>query len=310
MTVIAAEGLSKSFQGKTVLDRISFAVEEGEVFGFLGPNGAGKTTTIRLLLGLLDPTAGTARVLGESLAENTGIRRRIGVLLENNGVSDRLSAYENLLFSAQIYSVENPRERICEILSFVGLGERMYDPVGVYSSGMKRKLGLARATLHDPDILFLDEPTAGLDPEAQRMVRDLILDLSRDEGRTIFLCSHNLDEVERICTRVSILAGGRIRACDTVGNLRQEKNQRKYLVIPAEPGQAGRAYDLILEIPGSIGCIRRNGAVEITLPEGGNPSAILVHLIRNGIRIDELKRMTQSLEDIYLRTVSEEGEGV
>jgi len=309
MTVIAAEGLSKSFMGKTVLDQVSFAVDEGEVFGFLGPNGAGKTTTIRLLLGLLVPTAGAARVFGGSLAENTAARKRIGVLFENNGVSDRLSAYDNLLFSAQLYAVQNPRDRIDEALSFVGLTERRDDPVGVFSSGMKRKLGLARAILHDPDILFLDEPTAGLDPEAQRMVRDLILDLSRDEGRTVFLSSHNLDEVERICTRVSILAGGRIRACDTVGNLRQEKRHRTYRVIPVDPQQAGRMYDLILEMPVKIPCTRRTGAVEITLPDGEDPSMILLHLIRNGIRIDELKRMTLSLEDIYLMTVREAGGG-
>lgn len=307
MTVIEAEELSKSFNGKQVLDRISFAVDEGEVFGFLGPNGAGKTTTLRLLLGLLDPTSGSARVLGEPMVDNPGIRKRIGVLLENNGISDRLSAYENLLFSAQLYDVQDPRERIRDLLSSVGLEERQHDPVGIYSTGMKRKLGLARAVLHDPEIIFLDEPTAGLDPEAQRMVRDLILDLSRDAGRTVFLNSHNLDEVQRICTRVSILAGGRIRACDTVDNLRTEKSNRKYLVILAEPGQAGEACNKIRELTGMTPWNRVDGAVEITLPDGTDPSDIIVHLIRNGIRIDELRRMTQSLEDIYLRTVREGG---
>lgn len=213
--MIEVQNLTKTFNGKTVLNGITFEVKEGEIFGYLGPNGAGKTTTMRITLGLLKPTSGNALVLGQNLGENEGLRNKVGVLLENDGVYDKLSAYENLDYYAQLYGLSDSIERkrrIEELLDFVGLSNRKKDKVGNFSKGMKRKLGLVRAMIHNPDILFFDEPSSGLDPEAQRMVRDLILRLSTEEKRTVFLNSHDLDEVQRVCTKIAILQDGEIKA--------------------------------------------------------------------------------------------------
>ncbi len=167
--MIEVQNLTKTFNGKAVLKDISFKVKEGEIFGYLGPNGAGKTTTMRIILGLLNPTSGNAFVLGQNLGENEKLRNKVGVLLENDGVYDKLSAYENLHYYAQLYglsdSVERKR-RIGELLEFVGLSDRRNDKVGEFSKGMRRKLALARAIAHEPEVLFLDEPSSGLDPEA------------------------------------------------------------------------------------------------------------------------------------------------
>ena len=203
MKVIEVKNLVKEFNGRKVLDGISFEVEEGEVFGYLGPNGAGKTTTLRIILGLLNPTSGEAIVMGRNLAEDDEARKKVGVVLENDGLYENLSAFDNLEYYAQLYDVSNRKEKIEDLLRFVGLYGRN-EKVGFFSKGMIRKLAIARAIINDPEVLFLDEPSSGLDPDAQRMVRNLILELSK-EGKTVFLNSHDLDEVQRICDRIAIL---------------------------------------------------------------------------------------------------------
>ena len=172
--MIEVQNLTKTFNGKTVLNGISFEVKEGEIFGYLGPNGAGKTTTMRIILGLLKPTSGNVLVQGQNLGENEELRNKVGVLLENDGLYEGLSAHENLDYYAQLYGISDGvarKRRIGELLDFVGLSDRMSEKVGTYSKGMKRKLGLVRSMVHNPDVLFFDEPSSGLDPEAQRMVR-------------------------------------------------------------------------------------------------------------------------------------------
>jgi len=222
MKMIEVQNLMKSYNGNNVLNRINFEVNEGEIFGFLGPNGAGKTTTMRMLLGLLKSTSGRALVFGKELGDNDDLRRRVGVLLENNGLYERLSGYENLKYYAQIYSVSGMEEKIKNLLDLVGLSDRQHDRVSEFSKGMKRRLALARSAIHDPDVLFYDEPSSGLDPEAQKMVRDLILNMAREKGRTIFLNSHDLDEVQRVCSKIAILQRGEIRAYDAVEDLRRK----------------------------------------------------------------------------------------
>ncbi len=305
-TVIEVSDLTKSFTGTRVLSGISFSVREGEVFGFLGPNGAGKTTTMRILLGLLRPDSGKALVLGQSLVTADAARGSVGVLLEHNGLIDRLTANENLDYYARLYDVPRREARIAELMEFAGLSDRKDDLVGTFSTGMKRKLGLARAILHDPRILFLDEPTSGLDPEAQAMVRELILGLSAKESMTVFLNSHNLDEVQRICSAVAVLDRGEIRAFDSVEHLRASEGTGFELVL-ADPGQRAGAESVLSRIPGAT--VTGGEGNRIALSLGGvSPAEVLSRLVSSGIAVEEARRTRKSLEEIYLDLVAKRGE--
>ena len=203
---LSVRHLSKHFGGRLAFEDVSFEVGRGEVFGFLGPNGAGKTTTVRTLGTLLAPTSGSATVAGFELIPENGveIRRRISIMPESPGLYLRLSVYENLECFADLYEVPDPRERIDGALRAVNLADRAGDACGTLSKGLRQRVALARALLSDPEVLFLDEPTAGLDPVAAREVHELILGL-RKRGVTIFLTTHRLEEAERLCDRVAIL---------------------------------------------------------------------------------------------------------
>jgi ABC-2 type transport system ATP-binding protein len=282
-----------------VLDDLTFSVDKGEVFGFLGPNGAGKTTTMRVLLGLLLPTSGTATVLGTDLSKDDEARKRVGVLMENNGLYDRLTARENLTYFARLYDVAKPGDRVAELLDFVELTDRGDDLVGNFSTGMKRKLGIARAILHEPEIIFLDEPTSGLDPEAQHRVRELILRLSREGSMTVFLNSHNLDEVQRICSRVAILHQGRIRALDSVRHLTMAGKKTGFSVTLADPSQAGEAGRVLASL-GGIEDLSGHGSIfEMVLSEVSSHEVIAA-LVMGGIKVDEARIQKRTLEEIYL----------
>ena len=304
--MIEVRSLTKKFNGRTVLNEISFQVKEGEIFGYLGPNGAGKTTTMRIILGLLKPTAGKALVWGQNLGENEGLRRRIGVLLEHDGLYERISAYENLDYYAQLYGVSNRVEKIENLLEFTGLSDRKDDKVGKFSKGMKRKLALARAIIHDPDVLFLDEPSAGLDPEAQKMVRDLILRLSGEERMTVFLNSHDLDEVQRICSKIAILQRGEIKAYDTVDNLRGRYTKPTVEIALSDGREVEKALNLLNSLNYISECKRHNDGITVTLTESEMSSTLLSFLVEQGLKVEEIKRVTKSLEDIYLEIVRQE----
>lgn len=213
MSSIIANELTKIFDSLVAVDHLSFEVREGEVFGFLGPNGAGKTTTIRMLACLISPSEGSAVVGGYDIRRDSiKVRGIVGILTENPCLYERLTAYENMDFFAEAYGLSNAHEkrsRIGELLDFFGLWERRDDKVATFSKGMKQKLAIARALVHDPPILFLDEPTAGLDPESAKAVRDLIGKLSQDERRTILICTHRLEDAEKLCNRVMIINQGR-----------------------------------------------------------------------------------------------------
>jgi len=300
--MIEVQHLTKKFNGTTVLRGVDFQVKEGEIFGYLGPNGAGKTTTMRIILGLLKPTSGRASVFGEDLGENDDLRRRVGVLLENDGLYERLSAYENLNYYAQLYSVSDIEQKIRNLLEFVGLSDRQNDKVGTFSKGMKRRLALARSIIHDPEVLFYDEPSAGLDPEAQKMVRDLILRLSREKGRTIFLNSHDLDEVQRVCSRIAILQKGEMRAYDTVENLRKKFSKPAVEISLTDEKEAEKALDLLNSLDYVSECERDGLRITATI-KGEKASTIISVLTRDGVRVEEARKVTKSLEDIYLDIV-------
>ena len=303
--MIEVNNLTKKFNGKTVLNSISFEVKEGEIFGYLCPNGAGKTTTMRIILGLLRPASGNALVMGKNLGNDEELRKRVGVVLESDGLYDRLTAYDNLDYYAQLYDVHDRKERIRELLEFVGLYEQGKEKVGKFSKGMKRKLSLVRSLIHEPDILFFDEPSTGLDPEAQRMVRDLILRLSKEEKRTVFLNSHDLDEVQRICTRIAILQKGEIKAYDTVEILRKKFSKPVVEIALADGEEAERASDIISSLDFVSDCERKNARITVALQEK-SPSALLNTLIGEGINVEELKKVDKSLEDVYLDIVRHE----
>lgn len=218
MNAIEVEQLSRSFNGLQAVDKISFSVEAGEIFGFLGHNGAGKTTTIRMLSGQLLPTSGHARVAGcDVITEQRRLKPLIGVVSEHQNLYERMSGRENLEFAVRLYGQQT--RRVDETLKQVGLLDRAKDKVRNYSNGMKQRLLIARALLHRPQIIFLDEPTRGLDPVVGREIRRLILDLS-DQGVTIFLTTHYMEEADQLCGRVAFLTDGKIVAIDTPENLK------------------------------------------------------------------------------------------
>jgi ABC-2 type transport system ATP-binding protein len=220
MKAIEALDLTRHFNGLCAVDRISFVVELGEIFGFLGPNGAGKTTTIKMLTGQLRPTSGRAQVVGcDVVDERQELKPQIGVVFEHQNVYERLSARDNLVFSTRLYGVE--KRRVDEVLTQVGLVGRERDKIKTYSNGMKQRLLIARALLHEPRVLFLDEPTRGLDPNVARDIRAIIVDLAK-EGVTVFLTTHYMEEADRLSDRVAIIDQGRIVALDTPGRLKKQ----------------------------------------------------------------------------------------
>jgi ABC-2 type transport system ATP-binding protein len=220
MNTIETHELSRDFGIVKAVDHVTFSASAGELFGFLGPNGAGKTTTIRMLTGQLRPTSGSAKVAGFDIVnERTGLKRQIGVVFEYQNIYERMSAVENLNFIADLYGAS--RKRVGAVLEQVGLAERAREPIKRYSNGMKQRLLIARALIPQPKVLFLDEPTRGLDPAMARDVRNIIAGLARD-GTTVFLTTHYMEEADRLCARVAILDHGRVVALDAPAALKKE----------------------------------------------------------------------------------------
>lgn len=237
--VIELKNLTKKF-GKhnqsTAVNALNLEVKRGEVFGFVGPNGAGKTTTMKMMIGLLEPTSGTGKVAGfDIVREVINIREATGVLPEPAGFYDHLTARQNLRFYAKLYDIEpDVREkRIVDLLNLVGLEKAIDQKIGGFSTGMRKRFGLAQALINEPSILFLDEPTSGIDPLGAQMMRDLIKDLNQNKGVTVFLSSHSMEEVEEICDRIAIVARGKLLAVGSVEELRaivREKEGVRYLL--------------------------------------------------------------------------------
>jgi len=225
VSIIQTKGIKKVFGLLTAVDHLSFEVREGEVFGLLGPNGAGKTTTIRMLACLISPSEGSAKVCGYDISRDSiKVRQIVGILTENPSLYERLTAYENMDFFAEAYGLSDVQEkqnRIRELLEFFKLWDRRNDKVAAFSKGMKQKLSIARALVHGPHVLFLDEPTSGLDPESAKVIRDLIERLSRREKRTILLCTHRLEDAEKLCNRVMIINRGKGVIAGTPDELRE-----------------------------------------------------------------------------------------
>ena len=304
MPVIEAHNLSKRFGQRLAVDGLSLDVEEGEVLGFLGPNGAGKTTTIRLLSGIIGPSSGSAVVAGlHPDREPEKLHEVIGLLTESAGFYDRLTARRNLEYFAGFYTGLQVDSQVEKYLKLTGLWERQRDRVGTFSKGMKQRLALARALLHEPRVLFLDEPTAGLDPEAAQEVRQMIKRLG-SEGRTIFLSTHNLAEAEYLCRRIAIIRT-RLLALDTPGDLRQCLFRRRVVVrLEAVPA----ALPDIVRRLGFVTGIMQEGnelQVDLTDPDRNRPE-LVKGIVEAGGRVLEVSEKQHSLEEVYLSLMKEE----
>ena len=310
--IVEANGLTKAFGSHIAVDHLSFAVEEGEVFGLLGPNGAGKTTTIRMLACLIAPSEGVAKVSGYNIAENPlGVRQTVGILTENPSLYERLSAQENMDFFAEAYNLSEPKEkssRIRELLEFFDLWERRNDKVATFSKGMKQKLAIARALVHKPPILFLDEPTAGLDPESAKEVRDLMEMLSRREKHTILLCTHHLEDAEKLCSRIMIINKGKSIVVGTPDELRNRTagkptvriNLRKLDPKIVEATKRIRHVELVDVDESSSNLTIVLDDVSLGTPE------VVKSIVDAGGLVLAVYAIRPSLEDAYLKMVKEE----
>ncbi|MBC7119972.1 MAG: ABC transporter ATP-binding protein [Candidatus Methanosuratus sp.] len=307
-SVISLEQVSKNLGDHEILKSISFAVEPGDIFGYLGPNGAGKTTTIKVILGLLKPDSGRAFVMGKDVSEDEA-RQKVGFVLEADGLYDNLTGYDNLDYYAQIYGVPraHARSKIKELLERVGLGDRADDKVARYSKGMRQKLALARAMVHDPDLLILDEPTAGVDPSGQIEVREIILDMAHNLGKTIFLSSHNLDEVQRICNRIALIDKGKIKLYGELEKLRREVGRREVIIETVVNPRLDSILAELRALPYIEDCRREGHTIHLTLDTSADTSEIVARLLDSGVKVEEVRKGEATLEEIYAKAVNEEG---
>ena len=304
---IRTEALSRDFGSVRALDGVTLDIPGGTVFGFLGPNGAGKTTTIRLLLGLLAPSAGRADVLGfDTMTGADEIRARTGALLEHPGLYERLSAEDNLEFYGRVWQLPAAprRERIRELLSRLGLWDRRHEVVRGWSRGMKQKLAIARAVLHRPQVVFLDEPTNGLDPAASAALRQDLADLATREGVTIFLTTHNLVEAERLCSLIGIIRRGKLMALGHPSELRAGNGVERARVV-------GRGFTDTLvsavRARAEVTSVSVEGeALTVELAPGARVAGLVTLLAAGGAEIEEVQRHRPSLEEVYLALMGEE----
>ena len=286
------------------VDGLNLQIAEGEVFGFLGPNGAGKTTTVRMLTSLIRLSSGSAEINGLKVGvDDTEIRRNVGILTESPGLYERLTAEQNLRIFAELYGIPEPEKAINKYLSMLDLWDRRMDAAGTYSKGMRQKLAVARAILHEPKVLFLDEPTTGLDPEAAKTVRDFIDEL-KHQGRTIFMCTHNLDEAERHCDRVGIFKQ-RLLALDKPSALREQLFGRKVVFHLANATSEMCAAVQALPEVKTLEKIENKLLLSLDEPEKMNPVITRV-LVDEGADILFIGEIKQSLERVYLEMIRSE----
>ena len=308
-SIIHTEYLCRSFGTIKAVDGLSMDVPAGIVFGFLGPNGAGKTTTIHLLLGILEPSQGRAQVLGfDTRKQADEIRKKSGALLEFSGLYERMSAEDNLDLYGRIYCMSGPerKARAKELLTHLDLWDRRKEKVGNWSRGMKQKIAIARALFHHPPLVFLDEPTAGLDPVAAAALHADLTSLVANEGVTVFLNTHNLAEAEKLCAQVGVIRNGKLIAIGNPDELRSRNSLHKIEIIGS--GFTEETLTLVQARPEVKQAEIQNGRLLIEL-NGGNIIGPLVTLIvKSGAEIEDISRGGESLEDIFLTLMQEENQ--
>jgi ABC-2 type transport system ATP-binding protein len=302
--LVRASGLTRRFEARLAVSDLSLTVGAGEVVALLGPNGAGKTTTFRMLAGLLLPTSGSITIAGEAVTRATldTVRGRVGLLTESPGLWERLTVRRNLLTYAELHGVTNAAARVSDVMQAVGIGERAHDRAGALSKGLKQRVAVARALVHDPPVVLLDEPTAGLDPESARGIRDLLRTL-RGEGRAILVSTHNLTEAEELADRIAVM-NTRLLACDTPRALRERRHGGR-VVLELNGGAqswasvAAQAGHRVLEIQGERLVVAASATV--TVPD------LVAALVGAGARIERVMPEDLSLEEAYLDLVRHDG---
>ncbi|MBV9388364.1 MAG: ABC transporter ATP-binding protein [Chroococcidiopsidaceae cyanobacterium CP_BM_ER_R8_30] len=310
MTEIAihTENLSCSFKNNVqALDNLCLKVPQGIVFGFLGPNGSGKTTTIQLLLGLLQPTTGRATVLGfDTQSQADEIRCRTGALLEHSGLYERLSAEDNLEFYGRVWRLPPAQRqtRIRELLTGLGLWQRRRERVGTWSRGMKQKLAVARAMLHRPPLIFLDEPTAGLDPIAATALCDDIAEMVTREGVTVFLTTHNLAEAEKLCALIGVIRKGKLLAVGHPDELRARIGSPHVEILGQ--GFNNRVLELLREQPEVLRAEFQNGRLLIQLHREISVAPLVSLLVQIGVQVEEVHKGKVSLIEAFLKLMEAE----
>ena len=311
MDIIQTENLTKKFNDLTAVDKVSFSVKKGEIFGFLGPNGAGKTTTIKMLTTLLNPTGGTAQVTGFDIIKNrNNVRRSIGIVFQEPALDTELTGKENLDFHARIYGInkEKRKERIKEVLYLVNLDEKKDILVKNYSGGMKRRLEIARGLMHFPKVLFLDEPTLGLDSQTRRAIWAYIKKMNKEENTTIFLTTHYMDEADYLCNRVGIIDKGKILVIDTTTNLKKSIGND---VITLSCNEINKLQKRLEEESWIKNIKKHDSLLTLGVEKGEEKIPIIIELAQSiGIKIKSINLRTPTLDDVFLyytgRTIREQ----
>jgi ABC-2 type transport system ATP-binding protein len=304
---IQLDKLTKDFGKLRAVDSLSIDVPTGSIFGFLGPNGAGKTTTLHMLLGLLEPTSGGGEVMGYDLrTDGDQIRACCGALLEHHGLYEALSAADNLEFYGRAFHLPDGerQKRIQELLEQIGLWERRKEAVGSWSKGMKQKLAIARAMLHKPGLILLDEPTAGLDVVSAVEVRKSLDDLAGQQGVTVFMTTHNMTEAEKLCDQVAVIRAGKLLAEGKPDELR--RRSRKPSLEIAVHGMTAEAMTLLQAHPLVASAQRQDGHLRVDLSEDKDAAPLMSLLVGAGVQVSEVHRSVASLEDVYLELFKEE----
>ncbi len=311
MHIIELENLSKSFGQLVAVDSVSFSIKEGEIFGLLGPNGAGKTTTISMLVTMKKPTSGRASVNGFDIEkEPDGVRRSIGIVFQDPSLDEELTAFENLELHAAMYGIERKarRERIIEVIRTVELEERLHDLVKTFSGGMRRRLEIARGLLHYPKILFLDEPTIGLDPQTRKHVWDYIRKLKQEHGITIVMTTHYMEEADSLCDRIAIIDHGRIIALDSSETLKDSLGGDIVIVKTKDAAKLEAAVQ-------GLGGVKKakvdDGALSLSVEQAEKRIMAIMDIARKKkIPVDSIGMHKPTLDDVFLhytgRTIREE----
>ena len=304
LPVIQISSLTRRFGETNAVDQLTLDVQAGEIFGFLGHNGAGKTTTVRLLNGVLESTSGEAKVLGlDPQVQGPALRARTGVLTETPSLDERLTARDNLSIYADLYNV--PRADVATRVNFLltefELADRADEKVGGYSKGMKQRLALARALLHKPEVLFLDEPTSGLDPVAARHVNSLVENLARREGCTVFLCTHNLVEAQKLCDRVAVMEHGHLVALGTPSELTRQYVKRLDVDLEVDPAQTELVLQILQDLPQLVIGSPKQEKDILTLTLSGREAIpeLLNILVQKGLQVYRLAPQEANLEEVY-----------